>query len=205
MHRAQSPIGWFDVKTSLWEASASDLLMRTSSSDPTPGGGSIAAITGALGVGLMRMAVAITGGDALDRSAARLAALQERIADLADSDVRDFESLLAAYRLPSADDGARRQRNEAIQAAGITATEGPLALVEALGEALELSHRMEPTVKADVVSDVLAGRDIAAGAARAALHTADLNLEQLERLSAPRAAELRKRREDAGRRVEEAA
>ena len=56
-----------------------------------------------------------------------------------------------------------------------------------------------------VVSDVLAGRDVIAGAARAALRTADINLAQLERLSSPAAPGLRARREELAQSVEDAA
>lgn len=193
------------MSESLWAVPASDLLSRTASSDPTPGGGSISAITGAFGVGLLRMAVAVSGDPSLDAMDARLTALQERVVPAADADVRDFESLLAAYRLPREDDAQRARRQEAIETASVRATEGPLDLVEALAEALELSHELEPLVKPGVVSDVFAGRDLAAGAARAAVRTADLNIGQLERFSSPRAAELRTRRDRLADRVEAAA
>lgn len=193
------------MNETLWAAPASELLSRTASSDPTPGGGSISALTGAFGVGLMRMAVAITGDDSLDELDGRLRELQERIAAAVDADVADFEELLAAFRLPRADEEQQRERSAAIEAASVAATESPLALVEALADALELSHELEPRVKPGVVSDVLAGRDLAAGSARAALRTADLNLDQLDRLSSPRASGLRTRRDSLADRTEQAA
>jgi formiminotetrahydrofolate cyclodeaminase len=193
------------VTESLWAVRASDLLSRTASSDPTPGGGSIAAVTGALGVGLMQMAVAVTADDGLDHLAARLDELQSRVVPAADSDVQDFEAVMSAYRLPRDDDAARAERQHAIEAATVGATERPLDLVAALVDALELSHELEPVVKRGIVSDVLAGRDLVVGSARAAIRTADINLGQLDRLGSDRGPALRERRDALVQRLEEAA
>jgi hypothetical protein len=44
----------------LWVSTAEQLLQRTSSAEPTPGGGAIAAVTAAFGVGLVHMALEVT-------------------------------------------------------------------------------------------------------------------------------------------------
>jgi methenyltetrahydrofolate cyclohydrolase len=184
------------VSESLWADSAGDLLSRTASADPTPGGGSVAAITGALGVGLMQMAVAVTASEAvLERYGSQLASLQERIVPAADGDVHDFDAVMSAYRLPRRDDAQHETRSKAIEKASITATDRPLTLVAAFVEALALSHEIEPLVKASIVSDVLAGRDVVVGAARAAVRTADINIDQLDRLSSDAVPGLRARRD----------
>ncbi|PWJ48155.1 Formimidoyltetrahydrofolate cyclodeaminase [Quadrisphaera granulorum] len=193
------------MSQSLWALSVADLLERTASSAPTPGGGSVAAVTGALGVGLVQMAVAVTGDGALDHHTEQLTAVRERVAAAADGDVADFEHLMAAYRLPRQDDDDARRRREAIEAASVRATEGPLGLVEALLDAVDQSHVVEPLVKRGVVSDVLAGRDLALGAARAGLRTADINIDALERLSSEQVPGLRERRDALVERLEEAA
>jgi formiminotetrahydrofolate cyclodeaminase len=183
------------VSESLWESSARDLVRSTASSQPTPGGGSVAAITGAFGTGLLQMALAVTGDPAHSAQAARLAELQQRIEPAADGDVHDFGVLMAAYRLPRGDDEERAARSRAIERASIAATQRPLSLVESLVDALTVAHELESLVKPGVLSDVLAGRDIVVGAARAAVRTADINIDQLKRLGSPAAAELRTRRD----------
>lgn len=190
------------MSESLWARPASDLLVSTASAAPTPGGGSIAAITGAFGVGLIQMAVAVTGDAALDAQAARLAQLQGEIAPAADGDVHDFGELMSAYRLPRGDDAERAARAREIERTSTAATERPLALVETFAAALAVSHEVEPLVKPGVVSDVLAGRDIVIGAARAALRTADINIDQLDRLGSAAAPQLRARRDAATAAVE---
>jgi formiminotetrahydrofolate cyclodeaminase len=177
-------------------------LASTASAAPTPGGGSIAAITGAFGVGLIQMAVAVTGDAALDAQAARLTQLQGEIAPAADGDVHDFGELMSAYRLPRGDDAERAARSREIERTSTAATERPLSLVETFVAALAVSHEVEPLVKPGVVSDVLAGRDIVIGAARAALRTADINIDQLDRLGSAAAPQLRARRDAASAAVE---
>ena len=180
---------------SLWDESASALLSATASVEPTPGGGSIAAISGALGTGLVQMAIAITGDDALQEQAERLCVLRDDIAAAADGDVHDFGALMAAYRLPRGDDAEREARSRAVEAATIAAAERPLALVESLRDVLTLARGLEDLVKPGIRSDVLAGEDLVTGAARAAVRTADINIDALLRRSSTAAEELRARRD----------
>lgn len=191
------------VGESLWSASAEELLGRTASADPTPGGGSIAAICGSFGVALIQMAVAVSGAPALEHYAGRLASLQQAIVPAADGDVHDFDAVMAAYRLPKGDDAEIRARARAIETTSIAATDRPLNLVAHLVDALALSHELEALVKPRVISDVLAGRDVVIGSARAAIRTADINIDQLSRASSPAASELRAHRDALVRKLEE--
>jgi formiminotetrahydrofolate cyclodeaminase len=189
------------MRESLWAIPTSELLSRTGSSEPTPGGGSIAAITGAFGVGLMQMALRITADPQLQPFEVRVGVLLERIVPAADADVADFEAVVSAYRLPRSDENERRERLHAIETATIGATERPLALVSTLVDAVELSVELETVVKPGIVSDVTAGRDIIIGAARAAIRTVDINLAELDRSGSARVAELRGLRDEAARRL----
>lgn len=144
----------------------------------------------------MQMAVAVTGSGAVfERHGSLLASLQQRIVPAADADVQDFGAVISAVRLPRGDDRQQGARLQAIEAASIAATEGPLSLVAVFVEALALSHDVESVVKASVVSDVRAAREVIAGAARAAVLTADTNIDQLDRLRSPAGPELRARRD----------
>ncbi len=80
--------------------------------------------------------------------------------------------------------------------ASIAATDRPLTLVAKFIQALTVSHEVESLVKASIVSDVLSGRDVIGGAARAAVRTADINIDQLDRLCSSVATTLRARRDD---------
>jgi formiminotetrahydrofolate cyclodeaminase len=186
----------------LWASTTEQLLHRTSSADPTPGGGAIAAVTAAFGLGLVQMAITISAGDTptddvtgLGAAQSRARELQAVVVEAADRDVAEFDALMAAYRMPREDDDERSARSRAIDQATVTATRGPLSLAEAAIAATELADHVEPLVKSTIVSDVQAGRDLLRGAVLAALRTADINLAGLEQHGHPEAAGLRQRRD----------
>lgn len=183
------------MRESLWSVSTGELLTRTASAEATPGGGSIAAITGAFGLGLVQMAIAVTDDVDLVPHRTRADDLLAQIVPAADGDVADFTALMAAYGLPRADETEQAVRKRAIEDATVLATDRPLELLGAFVEALRLSVTVEPLVKRTIVSDVLAGRDVLVGAARAAVRTADINLRALERSGSPAATALRSRRD----------
>ncbi|WP_072313367.1 cyclodeaminase/cyclohydrolase family protein [Agrococcus sp. Marseille-P2731] len=166
---------------SLWTLRADALLERTASDAPTPGNGSIAAVCGAFGIGLVLMGLAVTG-DAPARLRERGEALLARATAAADRDVAAFSALLEARGLRAEEEGERRARDAAVADATRSAIEGPLELASVLREALELAAEAQPHVGRELVSDVLAGADLIAGAGRAALRAAALNLDALDAL-----------------------
>ena len=150
------------------------------SSAPTPGGGSAAAIMGAMGAALVSMVCRLTIGkkdyesaeaqmrQALDESEALRARLTAMIAD----DVQAFDLLMAAYKLPKATEQEKAARAQAIQAGLKQATDVPLACAEACAEVIGLAQRIAPTGSRGVISDAGVG----AVAAWAALRSAALNV-----------------------------
>lgn len=191
---------------SLWNCTAKELLRRASSADPTPGGGSVAAITAAFGFSLVQMAIGVTlaGPQAapeertkLNYARARARDLQSDVVAAVDRDVLEFEAVMSAYRMPRETDLERESRRRAIDAATVTATHGPLGLAETAVAGIRLVSEIEPLIKRSVVSDAEAGRDLLRGAVLAALRTADINLATLEEHQHGEAAVLRQRREAA--------
>ena len=182
------------MSESVWSLRADELLRRTASGEPTPGNGSVAAVTGAFGLGLLLMALEITDDDGCAALRDRGRALLGRVVAAADADVDAFGAVIDARGMPHDDEGEREERDEAVVDATAAAAERPLRLVTALVEALAFAAEVQPTVKPVLVSDVLGGADIMRGAASAAIRAADLNIETLEERGAP-AAELRARRD----------
>lgn len=188
----------------MWNCSAEELLRRASSSDPTPGGGSVAALAAAFGFSLVHMAIAVTlagpelsSGQraALGEAQSRVARLQAEAVEAVDRDVSEFDAVMASYRMPRATDPERERRREAIDEATVTATQGPLGLAEAGIRGIRLVDEIEALIKPTIVSDAQAGRDLLRGAARAALRTADINLVALEAGGHAQAPALRARRD----------
>lgn len=155
-------------------------LQRLASSDATPGGGSAAAVMGAMGAALAAMVCNLTVGKpayaevdapmraALVRAEILRRALLQSVAD----DVAAFDTLMAAYRLPKASDEDRAVRSAAIQNGLKGATEAPLACARACAEVIALCADVAAQGNVHVISDAGVG----VLAAHAALRSAALNV-----------------------------
>ena len=99
-----------------------ELLAALASPDPTPGGGTAAAIAGAMGTSLLVMVAGLAKSKnntddekaALANARAAIEPITSRLTELADADTAAFDAVMAAYRLPKATDeekAARTQRD----------------------------------------------------------------------------------------------
>lgn len=171
-------------KASLFDLAVGELRDRTASDAPTPGGGSVACVSATLGLGLVIMAVEITGRAGVDAGLAGWTTrARETLGDLsrhADRDVEVFEGYMRALALPRAGDAEKAARKEAMAAATVACTEAPLAAGEDMLRALELAREIAPRVKRNVLSDVLAGADLLEGSIAALLRSVDVNLPGIE-------------------------
>jgi formiminotetrahydrofolate cyclodeaminase len=155
-------------------------LERLASGDPTPGGGSAAAIMGAMGAALVSMVCNVSIGKkgyeaaepGLREVLAHSEALRLRLAAMVGEDVAAFDGLMAAYKLPKSSDEDKARRAEAIQSSLRRATEVPLDCARACAEVIALSRRAGEHGYRHVISD--AGVGVAA--AYSALRSAALNV-----------------------------
>jgi formiminotetrahydrofolate cyclodeaminase len=162
------------------QGSLQSFLDELASSAPTPGGGSAAAIMGAMGAALISMVCNVTtakkGHEAVapELNAVRDESekLRSRLTAMVADDIAAFDGLMAAYRLPKASDAEKSQRAEAIQTNLRSATETPLACARACAEVVALSRRAGEKGYAGVVSDAGVG----VLAANSALRSAALNV-----------------------------
>jgi formiminotetrahydrofolate cyclodeaminase len=155
-------------------------LDELASGAPTPGGGSAAAIMGAMGAALVSMVCNVTiGKKGLESVEAEMKAVRDeseklrlRLTAMVAEDVEAFNGLMAAYRLPKATDEERSRRGAAIQTSLCAATETPLACARACAEVVALSKRAGEKGYAGVISDAGVG----VLAANTALRSAALNV-----------------------------
>ena len=174
---------------SLWNQTAADLLKATASHQPTPGGGSVAALSGAFGAGLLSMALTISRNKArkagqelspgLLASLERLGTIQARLQALADEDVAVFRKFVDATKLPKASEEEKQARAQALAAAGEAARSTPLEIADQCVQALTEAEGTVREVHPEVVSDIGAGAALLRGAIDAALLTVDINLLRL--------------------------
>jgi formiminotetrahydrofolate cyclodeaminase len=155
-------------------------LDELASKASTPGGGSAAAIMGAMGAALVSMVCNLTVGkknyeavDADMRSVlARAEDLRGRLTDMIRADVEVFDQVMGAYGLPKDTDEQKATRSEAIQTALKAATDVPLRCARACAEAIDLSAEAADKGNKNVISDA----GVAVLAAYAALRSAALNV-----------------------------
>lgn len=157
-----------------------EFLDQLAGPSPTPGGGSAAAITGAMAAALVGMVCNLTIGkknyvavEAEMRGLLQQAeSLRGRLTDLIQADVTAFDAVMAAYRLPRDSEVAAAARRVAVQAALKQATESPLQCAEAAAAVLKLCRPVAVTGNANAVSDA----GVAVLAAYAAARSAALNV-----------------------------
>ena len=161
------------------DLSVRGLLDATASEALTPGGGALAALTGALSAGLVEMAARNSPEWELRGAAvAQAKVLRERLAELAPLNDEVYEQALASLRLPEGvDDQSRRML---IGTSLERAAAFPLAIAEAASNVAELAAVVaedgDPTVRADATAAAM----LALGATRAAAHLVEINLGVLE-------------------------
>ncbi|ACO47027.1 cyclodeaminase/cyclohydrolase family protein [Deinococcus deserti] len=170
----------------LWNRTAQDLLEATTSHQPTPGGGSVAALSGAFGVGLVCMALNITRrkqpeqASALREPLESLLGLQAELRTLADRDVQVFRAYVDASRLPRDTDEDKQARRAALDRAGQQARDVPLRVAQVAVEGLTLAGGVLEQTHPEVQSDVGAGAGLLLGSLHASLLTLDINLRHLD-------------------------
>lgn len=169
---------------SLWNEPAYVLLARTASPAPTPGGGSMSAVTGAYGLALVVMGLEITAArhDAPEGLAEVLADARTHLLDFTrhpDLDVRAFEGYMAALGQPRGTPEEKAARRAALVDATRFAIEAPLSSAHDLIRGLQLAVRAAPLTHRNVVSDVGAGAHLMHGALQATLLNVDINVSSL--------------------------
>jgi methenyltetrahydrofolate cyclohydrolase len=155
-------------------------LDELASGAPTPGGGSAAAIMGAMGAALVSMVCNVTigkkGHEAVESEMIAVRdeseKLRLRLTSMVAEDIAAFDGLMAAYRLPKATDEDKSRRAVAIQTSLRAATDTPLECARACAEVVGLSRRAAEKGYAGVISDAGVG----VLAANTALRSAALNV-----------------------------
>lgn len=165
----------------LTDLTVRDYAQKLASDAPAPGGGSAAALVGALGVALGEMVGNFTVGkekfaDVEEEVAAaldRLTELRNRLLDLTNEDATAYSQVGEAYGMPKDTDEQKQQRRQAIQQALQAAADVPAQVIHCCHEAVgELPVLLEKGNQ-NLVSDV----GVAAKLAIAAADCAWLNVE----------------------------
>ena len=163
-------------------------ISSLASGEPTPGGGSAAALAGALGAALAAMVGRLTAGrakyaavDAQMRSAIVEAdTLRSRLLALVDEDAAAYDLVRAAYRLPKETVEQQTTRAAAIQQALQGASRTPLATVEACLAVLRLAEQVVKSGNPNAATDGTVGALLAHAGLRGAVLNVRVNLSGID-------------------------
>jgi len=149
-------------------------LERLASRAAVPGGGSAAALTGAIAAALIAMV-----GRIREVPDEELVAQADRLrADLRDAGRRDeqaYAAVVDAQALPRADESQRAARRSALEAALQAAAEAPLHAAGLAVNVLELANRLTQTPLKALSSDVGSATEIGAAALAACAYNVRVN------------------------------
>ncbi len=164
--------------------SGRDFVDTLSSDAPAPGGGSVAALCGAMAAGLAAMVAQLTTGkkgyetqrEAMDELAVAAQGLKEGYLADVDADTAAFDAIMRAMALPKKSEAERRARRQAIRTATRGAIEVPLRVLERSVEAARLAERATRG-NANARSDAGVAALAAAACAEGAWYNVCINLK----------------------------
>ena len=152
-------------KNSLVKMDLRRFCNETLSDSPAPGGGSVAALMGALGVSLGGMVANLSAGKRgweeklryFSDWAVRAQQLKDEMLSLVDEDTFAFNKVMAAFGLPKGTTKEKSARAAAIEAANKLAAEVPLRVMQTAAKAYDLLAEMAARGNPASVSDVGVG------------------------------------------------
>ncbi|MHB1343304.1 MAG: cyclodeaminase/cyclohydrolase family protein [Thermoleophilia bacterium] len=159
-------------------------LDKLATSSPEPGGGSVAALAGALGAGLVSMVASLTVGkakyvdvqDDIKVLLGRSEAVREALQALVQKDTEVYGAVSEAMKLPRDTEEQKEARDRLMQAALIEAAKVPLAIAEESLAVAELSLTAGEIGNVNAVSDAGVAVLLADAAAQSAALNVKINI-----------------------------
>ena len=172
----------------LMSMSGKDFIEELSTNSPAPGGGSVAALLGALGAGLSSMVAALTHEKKemfdrkpeMDEIGVEAQILKDQLVELVDEDTNAFNSVMNANRLPANTENEQKQKVEAIKAANKYAIEVPMKTAELCIKVLKLSDMLVKKGNPNSVSDAGVSAEVAFAGVSGAYMNVLINLTGID-------------------------
>ena len=165
-----------------------DFLQNTAAGTPVPGGGSVSALSAALGAGLTEMVANLTvakkGYEAVEVEMKEIAEavrkLREKLVAEVDKDANAYNDVLAAFKLPKTTAAEKEQRAQAIQNAMQNAARVPLGVAYDALQVMDLAEKVIRNGNRNAASDGAVGVMMARTAVRGALFNVKINLASIK-------------------------
>ena len=163
-------------------------LDELASSSPAPGGGSVAALSGALGAALSSMVCNLTRGkqgyevaqDEIKEILQRSEELRKQLTELIDKDTEAFNEVMKALRLPKDNDEQKEKRRQALQKAFKNAASVPLETARTCEKVLDVAQIAAEKGNKNSISDAAVSALMAQAGVNAAVLNVKINLGSIK-------------------------
>ncbi|GJQ42968.1 MAG: hypothetical protein JETCAE03_24660 [Ignavibacteriaceae bacterium] len=177
-----------NLETALAEMKLTDFIDEVSRESPAPGGGSIAALAGALGASLSSMVSNLTankrGSDAVDKilneAAEQCQQIKEALVKAIDEDTNAFNSYMNARRFPNKSVEEKKIREEAMQAGLKQAVMVPLNTAKQSLRAIEIAEVVAKNGNPNSITDVGVGAQSAYTGVLGGVYNVLINLKDIK-------------------------
>ncbi len=176
------------MSQSLADKPLQQFLNELASAEPIPGGGSVAALGGALAASLLAMVCHLTIGkkgyeavqDEIEGLLAQIEPFQSKFRELMQADIDAYSDVMNAYRLPKTSPEEQARRARTIQDALKRASDVPLRVAEECNALIELARPVAEKGNKNATSDAGVGSLIAEASLRGAALNVSINLASIK-------------------------
>jgi glutamate formiminotransferase/formiminotetrahydrofolate cyclodeaminase len=166
----------------------SDFVDEVSRESPAPGGGSIAALAGAMGASLCSMVCNLTANkrgncnvdEILNETAEKCQQIKSALVGAVDADTKAFEGIMKTWRLPSNTVQEKQTKHQALQTALKQAVQVPLETATLSLKAVQIAETVAQYGNPSAITDVGTGAQIAFAGLKGGIYNILINLKDIE-------------------------
>jgi len=165
-----------------------EFLSELASSSPAPGGGSVAALSGALGAALSSMVCQLTIGkekyvevqDEIKNTLRKSERLQKELIKLIDIDTEAFNDVIKAFKMPKDTDKQKEKRKKAIQDGYKIAAKVPLETAKFCDKIFDLALIVAKNGNRNSITDAAVSAIMAQAGVQSAILNVEINLGSIK-------------------------
>jgi len=172
----------------IYDLSFRKVVAISASDAPTPGGGSVSALVGTLGVAMTAMVGNLTVGKPkfkdvepeVKEITGAAYFIINKLEKLVAADIAAFGKFMDVYRLPKNTEEEKAKREEQMQKALKTATDTPMEIARTLLEALVITDKLSKIGNTMAISDAGVAAYVCEAALNGVLLSADINIPMVK-------------------------
>ncbi len=165
-----------------------DFINEVASKSPTPGGGAVGAVVGALGAALVEMVASLTVGKKgyedyeaeMERVISESSYRRKRLLEIADEDIKAFNDFMNTLKLPKDTPEKKKIRSEKLQESLKKACEVPYDLAREISKICPLANSVNKFGNKNAISDAKSAIALLDAAFKSAIANVEINLKSIK-------------------------